>query len=115
METLTLHAERSATGVALQEVREWCVTVVESFIHYIYLACLLFQVTLLHAPRVCGVVGGAVVPLVEEEEEGSGVGLVVVEDLVEEEVSGDVEDVVVGGEGLIDSGLSFSAHFSCMH
>lgn len=87
----------------------------ESFFHYIYLACLLFQVTLLHAPRVCGVVGGAVVPLVEEEEEGSGVGLVVVEDLVEEEVSGDVEDVVVGGEGLIDSGLSLSVHFSCMH
>lgn len=51
------------------------------------------------------------VPLVEEEEEGSEVGLVVVEDLVEdlveEEASGDVEDVVVGGEGLIDSGLVF--------
>ena len=50
------------------------------------------------------------VPLVEEEEEGSEVGLVVVEDLVEdlveEEASGDVEDVVVGGEGLIDSGLA---------
>ena len=50
------------------------------------------------------------VPLVEEEEEDSGVGLVVedlvVEDLVEEEASVDVGDVVVGGEGLIDSGLS---------
>ena len=80
----------------------------------LYLACLLFQVTLLHVPRVCGVVGGAVVPLVEEEEEGSGVGLVVVEDLVEE-ASGDVEDVVVGGEDLIDLGLSLSAHFICMH
>ena len=56
------------------------------------------------------------VPLVEEEEEGSGVGLVVVEDLVEEEeASGDVEDVVVGGEDLIDLGLSLSAHFICMH
>ena len=82
----------------------------------LYLACLLFQVTLLRVPRVCGVVGGAVVPLVEEEEEGSGVGLVVVEDLVEEEeASGDVEDVVVGGEDLIDLGLSLSTHFICMH
>lgn len=79
----------------------------------ITLCCPFFQVTLLHAPRVCEV-GGAVVPLVGEEGEGSVVDLVVEEedmavveeDMAVEEASEDVGDVVVGEEGLIGSGLS---------